>query len=71
MFTKILQYIWAFTAILSLGFSVFKFFQIQAVTHHVYFPFFISIFCGILFLNLRSQNRFMDKMKDEEKKAKS
>jgi hypothetical protein len=66
MFTKILQYIWAFTALLSLGFSIYKFVTIQQITHDVYFPFFISIFCGVLFLNLRSQNRFRDKMEADK-----
>lgn len=68
MFTKILQYIWAFTSVVSLGFSIYKLIEIQQITHKVYFPFFISILCAILFLNLRSQNRFKARMDEEENK---
>lgn len=66
VFTRILQYIWAITALLSLGVSIYKLVLIQSITHKVYFPFFISIFCTILFFNLRSQNRFLAKMKSKE-----
>tara|TARA_Y100000385_G_scaffold154404_1_gene160147 strand:- start:677 stop:892 length:216 start_codon:yes stop_codon:yes gene_type:complete len=70
VFTKILQYIWGFTATVSLVFSIVNLAQLHAFTHEVYFPLFISIACSVLFLNLRSQNRFIKRMEDQVKKSK-
>jgi energy-coupling factor transporter transmembrane protein EcfT len=63
---RVVEKIWILAAIASFAVVVVNFLKIGTINHLVYFPFFCGIFCIILFFNLRSQNNFKDKMKQQK-----
>jgi energy-coupling factor transporter transmembrane protein EcfT len=59
--------VWLMAAVASFAVCIFHWVRLGKINHLVYFSFFCGIFCIILFLNLRSQNNFKDKLKKGSK----
>lgn len=66
MLTKVLQYIWAVTGVFALLLAAYNWFSLKEINQHVYMPFFISIFCYVLYRNVKAQRNFTDKIKEKE-----
>lgn len=68
---KILQYFekaWIVASIVSVVVAIYNLVSLQQITNRVYFPFFCSMFCLLIWMNIRGQRRFRDKMLNEEQK---
>lgn len=66
---KILQYFekaWVAAAIASIIVGVYNLITLQQITTRVYFPFMCAMFCILIWMNIRGQRRFREKMMGEK-----
>ncbi|MBS1614410.1 MAG: hypothetical protein JST49_16435 [Bacteroidetes bacterium] len=71
---KILSYLeraWVGAAIAALIVAVYNAITLQVFDNRVYFPIFCSIFCMLLWYNVRGQRRFKEKIDTEEKQRRN
>lgn len=66
MVSKIIQFIWVFTACLALYISIKNYFEYGNFNHHVLVPFFISLFCVYLFFNIKKQIKNAEERKNKK-----
>ena len=57
---KVLQYSWAFTALVCLGIGIFNFIQINSFEQKVYMPLIVSLCSVGLFFVMKSQVKSKD-----------
>lgn len=62
---KLLQVVWVFTAVFAFGLGIYNYIEIQKIDSPVYVPLIISVFCVILFFNLKRQAAISDKIKNK------
>lgn len=67
MLSKILQFIWAFTACFALYISGKNYLEYKVINHHVLVPIFISLFCVYLFFNIKKQRKNAEERKNKNK----
>ncbi|MBX2903360.1 MAG: hypothetical protein KF872_07360 [Chitinophagales bacterium] len=46
--------------------TIYNFITLQTFDHRVYFPFFCGLFCILIWMNIRGQRKFYDKMHNEK-----
>ena len=66
---KILQYFekaWVGAAIASVIVGLYNLITLQQITTRVYFPFMCAMFCVLIWMNIRGQRRFREKMMGEK-----
>jgi Na+/H+-translocating membrane pyrophosphatase len=62
-FLAILEKAWLAAAVAAIIMAVYNLITIQSITYKVYFPLFCCGFCILIYMNIRGQRRFVDKMK--------
>lgn len=55
MVSKIIKYVWLFTALFALFIAVKNYMELKNFSHHVLVPFFLSVFAVYLFLKINKQ----------------
>lgn len=66
---RILQYFekaWIAAAVAAFLVTVYNFATLMVFDHRVYFPLFCGLFCILIWMNLRGQRRFREKMLQDE-----
>jgi len=66
MLSKIIQIVWAFTAVLSFFISTKNYIAYKNFDHRVIVPFFIGLFCVYLFFNIKRQIKNIEKRKSKQ-----
>ena len=70
---KILEYFekaWIAAAVVSVVVAVYNLVTLQQITNRVYFPFFCAMFCVLIWMNIRGQRRFREKILNEKQEDK-
>lgn len=62
-FLAILEKAWLAAAVAAIIMAVYNLITIRSITYKVYFPLFCCGFCILIYMNIRGQRRFVDKMK--------
>ena len=70
-FLQILERAWVMAAIAALALAVFNLINLQTFDRRVYFPIICAGFCILLYMNIRGQRRFREKMLQDEKQTSS
>ena len=67
-FLEILEKAWLAAAILAVFMGAFNLITTLKFNYAVYFPFVCCGFCILIYMNIRGQRRFVEKMKKSEEK---
>ena len=70
---KILEYFekaWIAAAVASIIVAVYNLVTLQQITNRVYFPLFCAMFCVLIWMNIRGQRRFREKILNEKQEDK-
>jgi hypothetical protein len=64
---KYLEKAWIVAAVCALIVMVYNLITLRVFDSHVYFPLFCSVFCMLIWYNIRGQRRFREKIFGENK----
>ncbi|MBS1618578.1 MAG: hypothetical protein JST76_08670 [Bacteroidetes bacterium] len=70
-FLEILERAWMVAAIAALALGVFNLISYQRFDRLVYFPIVCAGFCVLIYMNIRGQRRFREKMLQDEAQRKA
>lgn len=64
-FLELLEKAWLVAIVVGLGLGIYNAFMRRDFSYHVYTPFVCAGFCILIFMNIRRQRLFVEKMKKD------
>jgi hypothetical protein len=68
---KLFEKAWMAAFIASFVVTLYNFFTLLTFDYRVYFPFFCGLFCIVIWMNIKGQRKFYEKMQSEKKETQS